>query len=259
MKAADSSAILAFMAKPEIAKPTIEIDLPQRAQLTDLDRTDLEEMLEAGREVLECYRVLRKTNDNVVGELLRDVETFYQWQHYPKGDIYDRESGSQFYYHAHRAGEHGHFHTFMRAKGMPKGTEPVLYDGEKVWPLGPDALSQLIAISMDAKGYPIGLFTVNRWVTGDTWYAAEDVAKMIDLFVIDQARPSWPLNRWVTAMVRLFRPLAHDLVRERDLVIDAWADSHPDVDVFEDRGLELTSSSAISVEKQITKIRSLLA
>ena len=251
------------MATSEIIQPTIEVDLPERMQLADVDRTDLEEMLEAGRDVLECYRVLRKTNDNVVGELLRDVETFYQWQHYPKGDIYDRESGSQFYYHAHpkasRPGEHGHFHTFMRAKGMPKGTEPVLYDGEKVWPLGPDALSHLIAISMDAKGYPIGIFTVNRWVTGDTWYAADDVEKMVDLFDIDQARPSWPLNRWVTAMVRLFRPLIHDLVRERDIVLNAWINDHPDTDVFEDHGLEVMSSSSISVEKQITKIRSLLA
>ena len=251
------------MTATEAIKPAIDVELPPRSRLDDVSRDDLQEMLDAGREVLECYRVLRKTNDNVVGELLRDVETFYQWQHYPKGDIYDRESGSQFYYHAHpkasRPGEHGHFHTFMRAKGMPKGMEPVPYSGEKVWPLGPDALSHIIAVSMDPKGYPIGLFTVNRWVTGDTWYAAEDVQQMVDLFEVDQARPSWPLNRWITAMVRLFRPLIHDLVRERDLVHDAWRDSHPDTDVFEDHGLEITSAATISVEKQITKIRSLLA
>ncbi|MEM7123999.1 MAG: hypothetical protein AAF563_22170 [Pseudomonadota bacterium] len=251
------------MALPETVKPGLEVELPRRVQLEDLDRSDLEEMLEAGRDVLECYRVLRKNDDNVVGELLRDVETFYQWQHYPKGDIFDKETGSQFYYHAHpkasRPGEHGHFHTFMRAKGMPKGTEPVPYDGDKVWPLGPDALSHLIAISMDPKGYPIGMFTVNRWVTGDTWYAAEDVVKMVDLFEIDHARPSWPVNRWVTSMVRMFRPLIHDLVRERDLVMEAWRDSHPDTDIYADHGLEITSASTISVEKQITRIRSLLA
>ena len=73
------------MATSEVVKPAVEIDLPPRTALNELDRAELQEMLEAGREVLECYRVLRKTNDNVVGELLRDVETFYQWQHYPKG------------------------------------------------------------------------------------------------------------------------------------------------------------------------------
>jgi len=235
---------------------------PARTKLEDLDHATLSGMLEAGKDVLECYRVLKKTNDNIVGELLRDTGTFYQWQHYPKGDIFDRDSHSQYYYHAHpkdqRLGEHGHFHTFKRASGMKRGVEPVPYDGDATWPVGTDALSHLIAISMDAKGFPIGLFTVNRWVTGESWYRAEDVCDMIDTFEIDHARPSWPVNRWVTGMVGLFRPLVKDLVRERDRAVAARRASHPG-DVFEDKGLEVTSQSAVSVEKQITRLRALLA
>ena len=59
-----------------------------RIALEDLSRDELKDMLEAGRDVLECHRVLKKTNDNIVGELLRDAGTFYQWQHYPKGDVF---------------------------------------------------------------------------------------------------------------------------------------------------------------------------
>ena len=244
-------------------RPPIAVDLPERTPLEALDRATLSAMLDAGKDVLECYRVLKKTGDNIVGELLRDAGTFYQWQHYPKGDVYDRDNGSQFYYHAHpktsRPGEHGHFHTFLRATGMPRGMEPVPYAGEAVWPLGADSLSHIVAISMDKKGIPTGLFTVNRWVTGDAWYRAEDVATMVDRFAIDHAQPSWPVNRWITGMLGLFAPLVKDLVRERDTVIAAWRAEHPDQDVFEDRNLEIVSSAEITVEKQIGRLRALLA
>ncbi len=232
-------------------------------KIRDLPRGELEEMLEAGEEILECYRLLGKTGDNVVGEVLRGEGTFYEWNHYPKGDVYDHETHSQYFYHAHptelRGGEHGHFHTFLRAKGMPAGVQPVPYDGEVEWPSGDDALSHLVGISMDKRGFPIRLFTTNRWVTGETWYAAEDVIRMLERFEIDHARPSLPVNRWITAMLRLFRPQIIVLIAERDRSIDAWRAKHPDKDVFEDRDLELTSEIPISVEEQIAEIRAALA
>src|SRR3546814_14192456 len=68
-------------------------------------------------------------SDNLVGELLKNNGTFYEWDHYPPGDVYDHETHGQYYYHAHAAdqrfdGEHGHFHTFVRPKGMPPGVRP---------------------------------------------------------------------------------------------------------------------------------------
>ena len=121
-------------------------------------------MLEAGQEIRECYRVLKNAGLNIVGEVLKGQGTFYELNHYPEGDVYDSSTHSQYYYHTHRgmAGEHGHFHTFLRARGMPRGVAPVPYDGEEQWPSGDDALSHLIAISMDRYGFPIGLFAVNR-------------------------------------------------------------------------------------------------
>ena len=228
----------------------------------DLPREALEGMLAAAGEIEECYRVLRKTGDNIVGELLRDQGTFFEWNHYPKGDIYDNETHGQYFYHTHakgsRAGEHGHFHTFLRAKGMPPGMTPAPYDGEVEWPKGDKALSHLIGISMDKKGYPIGLFSTNRWVTGETWYPAANVVAMLDHYEIDHARPSWPVNRWITAMLRLFRPQIVELIRARDAAVDAWRRKHPDRDVYEDRELELTAQLSISVGKQIAEARSAL-
>lgn len=233
-----------------------------RPKLPDLKaqpRERLQRMEAAGAEVLECYRVLRKTNDNIVGEVLRHQGTFYQWQHYPKGDVFDGETNAQFYYHAHPAGErkpeHGHFHTFLRPRGMPSGIKPADVPHEDAPKGANDKLSHLIAISMDRPGYPVRLFTTNRWVTGEVWYRAADVQAMLDRFVIDHARPSWPVNRWITAMVQLFLPQIEWLLDRRDAAVQDWQAANADADVFEDRALEVTSDLEISVETQIREIQ----
>ena len=230
---------------------------PKTAPVEDfanLSRKRLEEMAEAAEMVIDSHRVLAKTGDNIVGELLRDVETFFEWDHFPDGDIFDPETHSQFYYHAHaageREGEHGHFHTFLRPAGMPKGVKPApLADYEE--PEDPDDnLSHLIAISMDGHGVPIKIFTVNRWVTGDVWYTAKDVIKMLKIFEIDIAHPSWPVNRWVSGMVHLFRPQIERLLIERDKIVADWAKAHPDSNVYKDQDLELISEIPISIDDQ---------
>lgn len=231
-------------------------------KLSDLSVDELTDMLEAGEDILECHRVLQNTGDNIVGEVLRDQGKFYEWNHYPKGDVYDHQTHSQYFYHAHptgqRGNEHGHFHLFLRAKGMPEGISPASYTGDVEWPSGDDALGHLIAISMDKKGYPIALFTTNRWVTGETWYVDAHIRSMVDLFLIDHARPSWPVNLWIGAMVRLFRPAVMKLVTERDKAVEQWLARHPDRDVYEDRELEITSFKKISVEKQLAGVRKAL-
>ena len=220
-------------------------------------------MLAAGEDVLEVWRVLALTDDNVVGEILRHQGKFYQWDHYPKGDVYDRKTHSQFFYHAHTIGgrdpEHGHFHTFVRTKGMACGMKPVKRPDRSAWPSGDDALSHIIGISMDAKGMPIRLFTTNRWVTGEAWYKARDVVKMIALYSIDHARPSWPTNRWVSGMIRLFWPQIIMLIQARDMCIQAWEQQNPGKDVFEDRGLEVTSQADVDVNVQIAAVKAALA
>ena len=101
-----------------------------------LPQDRLHDMDAAGEQVRECYRLLKKAKANVVGQCLANQGMFYELNHYPKGDVYDRETHSQYYYHAHRkeSGEHGHFHTFVRHKGMPDGMKPIPYDGKASGP-----------------------------------------------------------------------------------------------------------------------------
>ncbi len=232
-------------------------------RLPSLARARLEAMLDAGREAANCMRVLAKDGGNVVSELLRDAASFYEWDHYPKGDVYDRATHAQYYYHAHpeheRPGEHGHFHTFLRPQGMPRGLKPLMLP-ERTPASDPNAaLSHLVAIGMDRFGRPVSLFTTNRWVTEETWYRAEAVIRMLDFFEIDLAHPSWPVNRWISAMVPLFRPQIEWLLKRRDEAVAAWAKKKAKGDVYEDRGLNITSELAIDVEQQIAALEQALA
>jgi hypothetical protein len=240
-----------------------ELPQPKGVDFKNSSTDRLQDMREAGKEVLNCHRVLVKTSSNIVGELLRDSETFFEWDHYPAGDVFDQETNSQFYYHAHpqelRGGEHGHFHTFLRPNGMPRGVKPAMVPNFEMPKGDNEALSHLIAISMDEFGVPTRFFTTNRWVTGEVWYGAEDVRTMLDIYDIDHAWPSWPVNRWLGAMIRLFRPQIVSLIDARDAAVAAWEELHPDRDVMEDRELEVTSVMTIDIDNQIAQIDIALA
>ncbi len=231
--------------------------------LADLPTDELERMAAAGHEVVEVHRILAKMGDNIVGELLRGHETFYEWDHYPPGDVYDRETHGQYYYHAHIEeerfeNEHGHFHTFLRPGGMPPGVAPHPVPGYKPPKDPDDALSHLIAVAMTPAGFPFRLFTVNRWVTGEVWYKADDVSALLDYFKIDHAQPSWPVNRWISGMVWLFKPQILELLQARDRAVATWAENDGVKDVYEDRNLEVTSYLDISVETQVRTVAQLL-
>ena len=138
---------------------------------------------------------------------------------------------------------------------MPHDVSPVAYDGDVEWPQGDEVLSHLVAVSMDRYGLPLGLFTTNRWVTGENWFTAEDTIRLLDSFMIDHAHPSWPVNRWLSAMMILFRPTIESLLRERDSALVAWKAEHPDADAFEDRDLEIMSVARISLDEQMERVR----
>jgi len=234
--------------------------------LGKLGRARLEKMMEAGTSVLECYRILQKSSSNIVAEILRHQGEFFEWDHYPSGDVYDHETHSQFYYHAHppenRANkwgeEHGHFHTFLRPKGMPATIKPVKLADYKKLDGDNDELTHFVGISMNPAGYPIRIFTTNRWVTGETWYAADSVKSLLERFNMDLAAPSWPANIWITNMICLFQPAIENLLDLRDRAVADWEVKHPGINAYEDRNLEITSITDISVEDQIKAVEKAL-
>jgi hypothetical protein len=204
--------------------------------LASLPLARLELMAAAGQEMAAAERALARQGFNVVGRLLRDEGPFYAWDHYPTGDVFDSRHGAQYFYHAHGAaeraeGEHGHFHSFVRPAATGK-------------------LHHLVAVSVDHASRPIRLFTVNSWVTEDCWVAAPAAIGLLDHFILDGARPSRWVNRWLAALLRLFRPEIEHLLHRRDAVLAAWQARHQGHDPFTARELEILSEMQVSAAAQ---------
>ncbi len=62
------------MRTPEIVA---SVAIESTIDIASLPRNELETMAEAGQEIVEIFRILTKTGDNVVGEVLRDGGQFY--------------------------------------------------------------------------------------------------------------------------------------------------------------------------------------
>lgn len=228
-------------------------------RLRQLQRDELLGLYDAAAEAIECVAALADAGRNPVTEVLGGASVVEEWVHFPAGDVVDAASHSQYYYHAHAAaeriaGEHGHFHTFMR----PQALFPELHPA-RAHEAPADAVTHLVGISTDAAGQLIRLFTTNRWVTGEVWYDADAVIRMLERFAITIEQPSPGLNRWISAVIRLFRPQIVDLIRARDEAIAQWRAAHPERDVFEDRELQVTSEMPVDFLEQVRAVESALA
>jgi len=233
-----------------------------------VSRAEIERMASAAAVIADCRRDLAARKRNILSEVMAAETTVREWRHYPDGEVYDPKSHAQFFYHTHSASgrpapEHGHFHTFLRAEGMPVGAAPLILPEIAVAevaaspPQAPplkhgtrEEVSHLVAIAVDHRGEPIRMFTTNRWVTGETWYHADDVIRMLDRFAISEVAPSQTLNRWIGAMLRLFRPQIAGLLRVRDETVMEWRRRRR-TNVFEDPALEVTSSLDIRLDAQL--------
>ncbi|NGP19117.1 DUF6969 family protein [Devosia aurantiaca] len=184
----------------------------------------------AAQEVAYCERLLAKSGENVLRETLRDAPV-EAWSHYPPGDVFDPDSGGQWYYHCHLPPvddtEHGHYHCFVRP------------DGAK----GP--VHHLVAIGVDAYGRLHRLFTVNQWVVGDNWLDAQGTIAMLPRFDMELAKPSYLVNRWLTAIIRQYQAEIEELIRERDVALARHAGGGDLDAVHNDRAVEVTSSLLI--------------
>jgi hypothetical protein len=163
-----------------------------------------------------------------------------QFDHYPPDDVVDLRSGSQFYYHAHRDGdrEHGHLHLFWHATSS--GRRRHLRPGRTRW--ARTAPTHLFAISLDERGLPVGLFTVNRWVTDGHWFNAASTMTLVERFAMGDVEGYETSCRWLTGFVRLYRPLIEELLVKRDRRLARRADLERALD---DKRLEVLSLESI--------------
>lgn len=159
-------------------------------------------------------------------------------ERYPDPDVTDRFHGFQYFYHAHRhdTEEHGHIHLFCHAGAS--GRRRYIHRENNPWKRS--APSHLLAIGMDAKGMPISLFHVNRWVTAGYWFDASTTAAIIRRIKFDVAEPYTDTSLWVQGFTAMYMPLIVDLLKQRDELLmtrEEWLNGE-DI-VLEDRALDL--------------------
>jgi len=194
-------------------------------------------LLRYAQEAAYCERILAKSGLTILTATLPRAAAPTDWTHYPEGDVYDFESDAHWYYHSHAstglaaasetgegasepdatAGlvatatatspsmaaptsalgpEHGHFHCFVRPDGKD----------------GP--IHHLIAISVDAMGRLVRLFTVGRHVVDDVDLPVEDRIGLLARFDVQLDAPNYLVNRWLTAVVGLYQEEITVLIRE---------------------------------------------
>ncbi|MBU1305044.1 MAG: hypothetical protein KKF33_05935 [Alphaproteobacteria bacterium] len=192
----------------------------------------------AAQEAIFCQTVLAKSGDNVLLETLRGAAPV-TWDHYPPGDVFDPDSGAQWYYHCHdaspQADEHGHFHCFIRPEGKA----------------GP--IHHLVGVGVDPYGRLIRLFTVNHWVVGDDWADAPATIALLDRFDVHMARPSYLVNRWLTAILSLYQTEIAALIHQRDRCLAAHTPP-AGTTTHDDRALEVTSSLAVDLTARAAEL-----
>lgn len=183
---------------------------------------------------VERYRSARKALHHWLclierhGSLVRAFtagNTPAQHQHYPPGDLVDPGSGTQCYYHCHRGdGEHGHLHLFRR----PRPQRP---------------LTHLIAISLDGRGLPLAMFSINRWVSADRWLPAATTLRLLEGISLSGASCDPHLGSWLHHFLAFYRPTTETVLRLRDLNLRQRAASMPAA--LEARDLEIPSHCPI--------------
>lgn len=180
-------------------------------------------------------------------------------EHYPIGGVVDRRHGSQLFYHSHRSGstEHGHVHLFWHATRSGRrrylSPAPTRRNGE---PWARTAPSHLVAIGLDARGLPVSLFTVNRWVTGGHWFDAATTLDLVRRFTLRGVAGHGESCEWVSGFVSLYEPLIERLLHARDRRL---ARSGQLKDALENRRIEVVSSVQLDWAGDLARLEHELA
>lgn len=179
--------------------------------------------------IIAIISELKKEGSNLVKKIMDGRKYEYDpYTHYPiDGGIKDESTGYQLFFHIHRENEYGHFHTFATDE-----------NGELV---------HLILISMSEEGKPIGLATVNRWVTGDKYVKAEILKKLTENFFVNPSLfKDLKAVEFVNNIFKAYNGEIDQLYDERDRWIMNYVNNNYR-EPFEDRDYEILSETKIDL------------
>ncbi|MEI8324582.1 MAG: hypothetical protein WCH44_04320 [Betaproteobacteria bacterium] len=211
----------------------------------------LERILQSARSSVSAFADATAAAGSLLQSWIAGHEVV-EFDHYPPDDVVDTRNGAQFYYHAHRDGdvEHGHLHLFSHATAS--GRRRYMRVGKKRWTRTEP--SHLFAISLDARGLPVGVFTVNQWVTDGHWFDAATTLACIERFAMGEIEAYEDSCRWLTGFIRMYQPLIEELLMRRDQRLARRADLGQ---ALQDRRLEVLSVLPINWSADLDALQAL--
>jgi len=199
--------------------------------------------VDAMESLVACLLEMAEAETNPVLQVINPDLPLQENKKYPAELLQFNHMGWRAYYHCHPAtragnhrfqGEHGHFHIFVRTQNEP----------EK-W-------SHLVALAMDKMGQPLGWFTVNHWVTGETWQDSEILSKYLESIPYEQLKhlKSTKTNiveRWLLSLLAVSRDKVKIVLHERDKILQQKQLNQKKLDMKQDKGIYLLSEIPISL------------
>lgn len=218
-------------------------------------RTASEAAFNSASDLLGVYADLAGRQAHLLGDLLAGAPPL-QWERLPADDAVDAADRYQWFYHAHApedrpAGpEHGHIHLFARRalwECLPATRDERAFRERCGNPSSDAGTRHLIGISIDPKGLPISLFTVNSWVTGDLMLGADATAQVLAEIELDTGHPD--IDRMIVALAQLCIDDIRLLLARRDEALMTGDRAG----ILEDRSLEQLSEVAIDLDGRIAR------
>ena len=199
--------------------------------------------MDAAESLVTCLLEMAEAETNPVLQVITPDLPLEENKKYPADLLQFNHTGWRAYYHCHPAtragnhrfnGEHGHFHIFVRTQNEP----------EK-W-------SHLVALAMDNMGQALGWFTVNHWVTGETWQDSEILSEQLESIPYDQQEHqkqniSNIVERWLLSLLAVSREQVKMVLHERDKILQQKELNQAESDIKQDKGIYILSEIPINL------------
>lgn len=192
---------------------------------------------DAAIRVVNCLQKMGEQHSNPVLEILDPLQPFHENQKYPENKLKFNDGVWRAYYHRHAPpyrfeNEHGHFHVFHK--------------------VGDDAWTHIAGLSIDNQGQAQKWFVTNRWVTDELWQETENIA----LFFNEEPELKGVslVERWLHAMVLLFRSELQQLLTQRDRKVAQLARNTSLESVLNDRDHYILAEQNIDLKDKLNSV-----
>ncbi len=114
-----------------------------------------------------------------------------------------------------------------------------------------NTMTLLATVVVDEQGWPVRLLAVNQWVTGELWQPARRTQALLARWKFDADTPIAAAGRWLESVLHIHWPELTRMLAMRDARLQRALDRHPDLNVLQDRSIEIVSSLRLDLEKRL--------